>query len=33
MFYPEVIADILKEQDNPGALNIKDESNNMDVAD
>ena len=33
MFYPEVIADILKEQDNPGALNTKDESSNMDVAD
>ena len=33
MFYPEVIADVLNSQDNPGALNNKHESSNSEVAD
>ena len=33
MFQSEVISDIIKEQDQPGAVNNKSESNNWDVAD
>ena len=33
MFYSDVINDVLKEQDNPGALNRRADSENMDVAD
>jgi NhaP-type Na+/H+ or K+/H+ antiporter len=33
MFQSEVISDIIKEQDQPGAVNNKPESNNFDVAD
>ena len=33
MFHSEVIADIIEQQDKPGAVNNKAESNNMDVAD
>jgi len=33
MFYPEVVADVFKDQDTPGALNTKAESSNTDVAD
>ena len=33
VFQSEVITDIIKEQDNPGAVNNKLESNNYDVAD
>ena len=33
MFHSEVISDIIKEQDNPGAVNYRSESSNFDVAD
>jgi hypothetical protein len=33
MFQSEVISDIIKEQDQPGAVNNRPESNNFDVAD
>ena len=33
VFQSEVISDIIKEQDQPGAVNNKPESNNFDVAD
>ena len=33
MFQSEVISDIIKEQDQPGAINNRPESNNFDVAD
>ena len=33
MFQSEVISDIIKEQEHPGAVNNKSESNNWDVAD
>jgi hypothetical protein len=33
VFQSEVITDIIKEQDNPGAVNNRHESNNYDVAD
>ena len=33
VFQSEVITDIINEQDKPGAVNYKAESNNMDVAD
>ena len=33
VFQSEVITDIIKEQDTPGAVNNRPESNNFDVAD
>ena len=33
MFHSEVITEIIKEQDTPGAINIRPESSNSEVAD